>query len=222
MSVTVELRDAVALVRLDDGKANAAGHPLIESIGAALGRAGSEARAVAIVGRPGVFSGGFDLNVIKTGDRAAIGAMVNAGARLLMRLWGHPQPVVIGATGHAVALGAFMLLTADARLATAGAFRIGLNETAIGMTLPPFGVALAKARLSRRHLVNATLNATLYDPEGAQAVGFVDTVVPADELVEATVARAAELAKLDSNAYAATKQAMRGAEIEAVLESLSA
>ncbi len=220
--VSVELRDAVALVTLDDGKANAAGHALIEGIGAALDRAAAEARAVAIVGRPGVLSGGFDLKVIRSGDATAISNMVNAGARLMMRLWGHPQPVVIGATGHAVALGAFMLLTGDFRLASSGEFRIGLNETAIGMTLPGFGLTLAEARLSRRHLVNATLNATLFDPDGARDVGFVDAVVEPGELVDATVARAAQLASYDAAAFAGTKAAQRGAHIQRVLEGLPA
>jgi len=218
--ITFALEGPVAVLTLDDGKANAFGFELIEAFNELLDRAAAEARAVAIIGRPGVLSGGFDLKVVNSGDKAAIGRLVNNGARLMMRLYGHPQPVVVGTTGHAVALGAFALLSADYRIGVDGDFKIGLNETAIGLTLPEFGIALATERLSKRKLTQATLGATLYDPNAACDVGYLDEVTTPGALRDAVVAKAAAMAELDGPAFAGSKETLRGATIKRVAAGL--
>ncbi|MBW2666494.1 MAG: crotonase/enoyl-CoA hydratase family protein, partial [Deltaproteobacteria bacterium] len=164
-----ELRDGVAIAHLDDGKANAFSHEVISALGEHLDRFGAEAaesgvKAVLVAGRPGVLSGGFDLKVMGAGSNQVHG-LVAAGAELFCRFLEFPLPIVVAATGHAVAAGAIMLLAADARLGAAGKFRIGLSEVAIGMTLPHFAAALARNRLSKRHYLRATAQAELYSPE---------------------------------------------------------
>ncbi len=217
---TYEQVGDVALVTLDDGKANVFGPPMIAAVNAMLDRAADDARAVVLTGRPGLFSGGFDLNVARGGDAAQARAMGLAGARLMMRLYGWPQPLVVAASGHAIALGALCLLTGDHRLAADGEFRFGLNEVAIGRTLPPFAWLLAKERLSKRALTGAALTARMYDAEGARDAGFLDAVAAADELRDVALERAAQLAELDANAYSGMKQGLRGEGIDAVLANL--
>src|SRR5277367_4533151 len=158
--VTFELRDQVALVKMDDGKANALGYSLMDEIDAALDRAGREAAAVVLTGRPGRFSAGFDLAEMMNGvDRAR--ALVARGADLLMRLYALPMPLVVACTGHALAGGALLVLTGDVRVATRGAFRIGLNEVQIGMPIPVLAMELARDRLKPEHLTAATLFANV-------------------------------------------------------------
>lgn len=215
-----ELSDQVAIITMDDGKANAFGPDMIAAVDAHLERAGGEAKAVILTGRPGIFSGGFDLKVIRGGDAAAGRAMSLAGARLMMRLYGLPQPLVVAAPGHAIALGAFCLLTGDYRIGIEGDFRIGLNETAIGMSLPPFGLMLAQERLSKRHLARAAIGATLFGPLEARDAGFLDEVVAVADLPAAARAAADRLVALDGASYAAVKNALRGESIAAVLAGL--
>ena len=217
---TYEQIGDVALVTLDDGKANAFGPPIIAAVDAMLDRAADEAKAVVLTGRPGVFSGGFDLNVLRGGDMEKARAMGIAGARLMMRLYGSPQPVVVAASGHAVALGALCVLTGDHRLAADGDFRFGLNEVAIGRALPAFAWLLARERLSKRALTHAALTARMYDPEGARDAGFIDAVVPAGDLRDAAVEKAAQLAEFDADAFSAMKRDLRGDGIDAVLAGL--
>lgn len=217
---TYERVGDVALVTMNDGKANVFGPPMIAAVNAQLDLAAGEARAVVLTGRPGLFSGGFDLNVFRDAGPAEARAMGVAGARLMMRLYGWPQPLVVAASGHAIALGAFCVLTGDHRLAADGDFRFGLNEVAIGRTLPPFAWLLAKERLSKRALTQAALTAKMYDPEGARDAGFVDEVAAADELRDVALERAAQLAELDANAFSAMKQGLRGEGIDAVLADL--
>ena len=215
-----ELKDKVAVLHLDDGKANAVGYDLIGFINDSLDKAADDAGAVLLQGREGVLSAGFDLKEMANGPDAAA-ALVAEGAKLFLRLFSLPQPLVIACTGHAIAAGGFMLLSADNRIGAAGDFKIGLNETAIGMTIPVFGRELAKARLATQHVTRAYVQANLYDPDGAVAAGFLDKVLPPDQVVEGALAEAAALAELPAANYAGNKHEIRAPFIETIKASLT-
>jgi enoyl-CoA hydratase len=224
MSETLQYErlDDVARITFDDGKANALSHAAIDAYHAALDQAEKETKAVILAGRPGRFSAGFDLSVMKTGPDA-VRALVRAGAELCLRLYTFPQPVVVACTGHALAAGAIMLMSTDLRIGAAGEFKIGLNEVAIGMPVPLFATELARDRLSRRHLTAATSLATIFDPEGALDAGFLDRVVDADTVVDAATARATELAStLIPRAFVATRRNMRGVVAAHIRDTLDA
>ena len=162
-SVNVTIDDGVTVVRIDDGKANAVSHDIIAGLHAALDRSLEEATAVALVGRDGKFSAGYDLSVMTQGADATRG-LVEAGGRLMMRIYTHPQPTVAAVTGHALAAGGLLCLVCDTRIGAADVpAKLGLNETAIGMAMPWYGVRLAEARLSKRHLQRALLQSEIYD-----------------------------------------------------------
>ena len=206
--LTYRLEGNVAALVFDDGKANVLNDASIAALHAAMDRAEHEAGSVVLVGRPGRFSGGFDLSVMGS-DVGAMQALVRSGAEMLMRVWEFPRPFLIACTGHAVAGGAMFLLAADYRIGVEGDWSIGLNETAIGMPLPLFGVELARARLSPRFFTRAALHAELYGGAGAVEAGYLDEAVPPDALLERTMAKAQEMAKFASSGYAPTKRRMR-------------
>ncbi|HEX7095480.1 MAG TPA: crotonase/enoyl-CoA hydratase family protein [Acidimicrobiales bacterium] len=215
-SVQYELSGDVAVITLDDGKANALGHATIEALNAAFDRAEREAKAVVFAGRPGRFCAGFDLSVMQGGGDA-VRALVRAGADLALRLYTFPRPVVIACTGHAVAAGAILLMSADVRVGAAGEFKIGLNEVAIGMPVPHFAVELARDRLSRRHLTTSTLLATIHDPEHARDAGFLDAVLAPDAVVDDARHRAAAFAStLSIPAFETTRRTLRGPIADAI------
>ena len=214
------LQDRVAVIGLDDGKANAVGHYFVDAMSEGLDKAEREAGAVVITGRDGVFSAGFDLKELAKGEQQRTD-LVNRGAAMLLRLFSLPQPVVVASAGHAIAAGALVLLAADTRLGAAGDFKYGLNETAIGMSLPPFGMEMAKCRLSKRHQTQAIIQAQLYDPDAAQQVGYLDQVVAADALEAQALEQAAALAELPVEAYAGTKLAVRRDYIDRIAASLA-
>ena len=218
--VEFTMTGSVAVIAMDDGKANAMGPDMIAAVNDALDRAESEASAVVIIGREGVFCGGFDLKVIRSGDAVAQVAMTTAGAHLALRLYGFPKPVVMAATGHSVALGGFLLLAADHRIGVTGDFNVGLNEVAIGMSLPPFALMLSRARLGHRFLTGAALNATMYTHEQAIPVGFLDEMVAPGDLRSVAIAKAEALGALDATAFQRVKQDLRGGDIKAVLDQM--
>jgi enoyl-CoA hydratase len=219
--VTTSIEDGVAVIRLDDGKANAVSHAVIDALHAALDRATEDAEAVCIVGREGKFSAGFDLSVMTQGADATRG-LVGAGGELLMRIYGHEQPTVAAVTGHALAAGALLVLSCDTRIGADVPAKIGLNETAIGMGLPRYAVELARERLSKRHFTRATAQAEIYSPTTAVDAGYLDRVVALDELEPAAITEARRLGEFRTSAYGLTKSQGRSAIIAEVLDGLAA
>jgi enoyl-CoA hydratase len=214
------LQDGIATITLDNGKANVINLALQADLNAALDRAEADQAVVVITGRAGLFSGGFDLSVFKTDPVASV-KMLQGGALLARRLMLHPQPVLAACSGHAVAMGAFLLLGADWRLAMDGAFRIHAIEVQVGMTLPHFFIGLCKGRLSPAHWRTACATAWPYTPTQAREAGFVDEVCASDAFAARVQERAAYLKGLDAKAFTATKRKMLEpvvAELDRLLE----
>lgn len=220
-TVSYELRDQIAVIAIDDGKANALSFDVITAINGGLDRAEEDgAGAVLIAGRPGMFSGGFDLTVMRGGDAAAMMRLVTEGADLVLRLYRSERPIVAACTGHAVAAGAFLLMGSHFRVGGDGDFRLVLIETQIGMVLPDWAIEITKERLIGPHVQQAAIESRVYDPRMAVEAGFLDRVVPVEQLLETAMAEAARLAALPAAAYAgnATKVRAEGvARLEAAI-----
>ncbi len=218
-AVSWERHDRVLLVRVDDGKANAFSVPMITALDAQINAAEADDNigAVVITGNPRTFFAGFDLNVIQSGDNAAINELVTAGGALVRRVYGASVPVVAACTGHAVAAGALLLLGCDHRVGPDAPVKIGLNEVAIGLTLPRWALLIAQERLSRRHLQRCVANARLLNGASAVEAGYLDEAVSPDSVTERALEVAAELSEtLDARAYARTAQALRADLLTAI------
>ena len=213
---THDLADGVASITLDDGKVNALSAAMLASIGEQLDRAEADGAVVVLTGREKTFSAGFDLRTEADGWPA----MLAAGARLAERLLTFPRPTVVACNGNAIAMGGFLLLSADVRIGAQGAFRIGLNEVAIGMTLPWFGIEIARHRLARPYFDRCAVTGALLGPDEAQAAGFLDRVVAPEELREAAHAAARELTQVDANAHTATKLRVREQAVAGVRDGI--
>lgn len=207
-TISYELIDSIAVIRMDDGKANALSPAAVTALDAHLTRAGEEAKAVVIAGRPGKFSAGFDLKVMMSGPEAAR-SLVMAGGEFFMRLYEHPQPVVAAVSGHAIAGGVLLAASCDVRIGINGDFKLGLNEVSAGMPVPILAHALAQARLDRRRLNEAVLFSRMYSPAEAVEVGWLDQVVDGAELEAAAMKVAGQLMQLPAGPYARTKESLR-------------
>ncbi|MDT5242159.1 MAG: enoyl-CoA hydratase, partial [Mycobacterium sp.] len=120
-TVSYELNESVATITLDDGKVNVLSPAMQQNIDDALDRAemgagDGEVKAIVLAGNSRVLSAGFDLSVFNSGDAAAALAMLSGGFELSIRLLTFPVPVIIAATGPAIAMGSFMLLSGDHRV----------------------------------------------------------------------------------------------------------
>jgi enoyl-CoA hydratase len=220
--VTLARDGDVAVITLDDGKANALSFAVIDGLNDALTEAESAAKAVALIGREGKFSAGFDLSVM-TGSIDGARRLLADGARLGLRIYTFGIPVVLGVTGHALAMGGILTTTADYRVGAEGNYKIGLNEVAIGMPVPTFGVELCRDRLAKAWFTRCVQHAHLCSPTEAAAAGFLDEVVPLEDVGARAGAVAAQLAEtVHPGPFKTTRQNIRGALAEALRVGLEA
>ncbi|NNL66507.1 MAG: crotonase/enoyl-CoA hydratase family protein [Myxococcales bacterium] len=217
-NVGLELREGVAWITVDDGRVNALSEGLLHELDRALDTAEAEGAIAVLQGREGIFSAGFDMKTFARGYDPSV-AMVRAGAELVLRLLAFPAPVVTVCAGHAYPMGAFLMLAADVRFAAEGDFRIGLNEVAIGITLPAFAVELARHRLPP-HAFARVATGPLFPPSTARELGFVDHVLPRDALDAAVAEELQRLAAIDRASHVATKARLNARAIGAIRQAL--
>ena len=211
--IAYHLEDGIATLTLNNGKVNAISPDVIAAFNAALDQAVADRAVVIITGQPGILSGGYDLKVMTAGPKEAV-SLVTAGSTLARRLLAHPFPVIVACPGHAVAKGAFILLSADYRIGVDGPFSIGLNEVQIGMTMHHAGIELARDRLRRSAFHRSVINGEMFDPQSAVDAGFLDKVVSSEELQGAALAAARQLKKINMTAHKNTKLKVRKALLQ--------
>ncbi len=222
MSATVSITNDIALIRMDDGKANAINFDMIAALNAALDAAEAHAKAIVLSGRDGRFSGGFDLNAFASLGAEGTYRLLDAGAELLVRLYGNPLPVVAACTGHSIAMGVFILGACDTRVGASGEYKIGANEAITGMNLPIFALELSRDRLNPTHLTRATVQGLIYDPAGAVEAGYLDMLVDLDKVEATAMGIAAQLAMLPGASYSWNKNALRKGTLDRIRASLGA
>ena len=207
--------EAIATLTLNNGKVNALSHEMIAAFNQCLDQAKQDRAIVIITGQPGILSGGYDLKVMTSGIDNAFN-LVALGSTLTRRMLAHPYPIIVACPGHAIAKGAFLLLAADYRIGTEGAFNIGLNEVLIGMTMHNAGIELAKDRLTKPAFQRAVINGEMFNPQDAVSAGFLDRVVPAEQLLDTALAVATQMKKINMNAHSKTKLKVRKDLLEAL------
>lgn len=205
----------IATLTLNNGKVNAISPDMIAAFNHCLDQAEQDQAVVIITGQAGILSAGYDLKVMAAGPEQAIN-LVASGSTLARRMLAHPYPIIIACSGHAIAKGAFLLLCADYRLGVEGEFTIGLNEVLIGMTMHQAGIELAKDRLSKAAFQRAVINGELFSPTDAVSAGFLDRVVPVEQLLCTARAVAVQMKRINMPAHHKTKLKVRKSLLEAL------
>lgn len=219
--VDFRLDESIATITMDDGKVNVLSVGMQREVHAALDHAEAEGAVVVLRGRPGVFSAGFDLPVLQAGGTDAV-EMVRGGFELSARLLSFPYPVVIACTGHAIAMGVFLLLSGDHRVGGDHSYKITANEVAIGLTMPHAATEILRQRLTPAAFDRAVMLAEMFAPQAALEAGFLDRLVAPDD-VDTTARTVAEAARgLDLRAHAASKLRARAGTLAALRAAIDA
>jgi len=218
-SVQYTLQDQVATIRIDDGKRNALSPQVLREIYQALDRAEADRALVIMTGRDSVFSAGFDLHVMKRGGVDAL-RMLRAGYALTARVMAYPYPVISACNGHALAMGIFLMLSADYVIGSRGDFKIAANEVAIGLTMPRVAAAMLRHRLNPAAFQRAVTLSDYFDVESALGAGFFDELVDPADLIPCAEACAAKFRDLDLPAHTASKRRIRAALIRKIRFSI--
>lgn len=202
--VTYTLNDGVATLALDDGKANALGSQMWAELNTALDSAEKDDAIVVITGREGMMSGGFDLKEMGDGPQDAL-ELTSKGSKYARRIMAHPRPVIMAAPGHTIAMGAFLALACDYSMIKAGNYKVGLNETLIGMTMHNFGIEMGRYHLPKSYFNRCVINGEIFDPKGAMHAGFFDRVVPEEQWPMAIPMAGQMFGQLNAKAFRETK-----------------
>lgn len=219
--VTCEIDGGVATLRLDDGKVNVLSPAMQAAINDGLDQAERAGAVVVLTGRERVFCGGFDLATLRGGGQAASG-MLRGGFALAERVLTFPRPVVSACNGHAIAMGLFLMISADYRLGAEGPFKLTANEVAIGMPLPQSAIDICAGRINPAFMDRMLGLAEVFAPEDAVPAGILDRTAPHEDLVKQAQALAGQLAELDASAHRVSKLRVREAMVGALRASMDA
>ncbi|SOU86207.1 crotonase/enoyl-CoA hydratase family protein [Tenacibaculum dicentrarchi] len=207
------------IITLNNGKVNAISHEVIDSLNQLLDKAEAQKKVVILTGQPGIFSAGYDLKGMTTSPESAL-KLVTKGSKLSHRMLSFPTPIITACTGHAIAKGAFLLLSADYRLGAEGNFKIGFNEVLIGMTMHNAGVQIAKGRLTPNYVNRSVNNAEMYSPKDAVTAGFLDKIVPEIQVLPTAIKIAEMFAKLNLKAHHQTKLKVRKTALRSLKKAI--
>ena len=202
---TLTTEGDVSIITLDDGKANVFSSAMSSTINQLLDEVPNDKGALLITGRQGLLSGGFDLKTMTGGEAKDIIEMTVKGFKLLARIYGFSRPVVVASSGHAIALGAFLLCCADYRVGAKGKYLVQANEHRNNMSIPIPILEISKSRISKRHWHRAILNAEAYPIDQSVEAGYLDEVVDEGDLMKRAMEVATDLATLGHPHYQMTK-----------------
>lgn len=214
--VTYTFEDGIAVIKMDDGKANVLSPDMFAQLNTAFDKAEADKAVVVLTGRDpsdrGIFSGGYDLKIMMSGPEAAV-ALTCEGSRFALRILKHPFPVIGAASGHAIAMGAFTLLACDYRIGGDTGTKTGLNETQIGMTMHHFGIELAREFIPKHYLNRSMINGEIFGPDDAKAAGYYDVLIDKDAVMASAMGAAKMMTMLNMRAFKGTKLKSREALI---------
>ena len=167
--------DSVRVLHMEFGAANALGPEVVDAMQRELARAPAP---TVLTGEGKVFSAGLNLLQLDDLGRDELGAFVDRFSAAMVSALAAPFPLVAAVNGHAVAGGCVLAVACDERIGTDGPFKIGMNEIAIGLTLPAVVTEIIRGKLSPEHSHTVILGGALYPPQQAKEVGLLDEVAP--------------------------------------------
>jgi enoyl-CoA hydratase/carnithine racemase len=213
-----ETRDGQLMLTLDKARGNAMNPALIEELLDAA-REAAEAESVRGVllasARPKLFCPGLDLVELFELERPAMRAFMLRFAEAMWTLFALPKPVVAAVSGHAIAGGCILALTADWRVLAPGA-QIGLNEVKIGVPLPWSVALLLRYTAAPTACSEVALLGRNFEGDAALRAGLADELAAPEDFRDACLRRLAEFTEKDLHAFARTKAYLRGDTVAAM------
>ena len=203
---TFKKEEDISIITLDDGKANVFSSEMSQQVNDCLDQVETEKGCLIITGKEGMFSAGLDLKTIQSGDMEKILDMSSSAFKLLARIFSFPRPVIAACSGHGIALGTFLICCCDYRIGIKGDFMLGANEMRTNMVIPTPILELIKFRVNNSHKYRAVLGAEMYTLEKAKEAGLMDDVVNPEDLMQAAMEKAKDLATMGHPSYSLTKE----------------
>jgi len=202
--------DTIQELRLARPPVNALDPALVRALRDAIAKAQREgARGLMLSGREGMFSAGLDVPALLALPRETLRAFWSDFFGLCADIACAPIPIVAAITGHAPAGGAVLAIMCDYRVMADGAYKIGLNETQVGLAVPAPIQAVMRRLVGAYRAERLMVAGAMLESADAKAVGFVDELVATDLVVPRAIAWLTDLLKLPPHAMTQTRRIAR-------------
>ena len=213
--------DDVSMIKMDDGKVNVFSIEMLENFRANLSKVPRDKGVLIITGRSGVFSGGFNLKTFQAGDPKEITQMLSLGFETLYDIYSFPRPIIAAVSGHAIALGIFLVSCCDYRIGANGDFILQANEVRNKMSIPTQLIEIAASRLNKSHIYRALFHAEPYPIKSGVDAGWLDELVEPNKLEKRAMEKAKDLADLGHPYYKETKEILLGDTFEKIKAAIN-
>jgi len=202
-----EMKDKVAIVRLDHGKVNSIDLELISALEKELTEIESSSIvSVVLTGKDTIFSGGVDLiRFLKSGPEY-VAQFVGALSRLLERLFLFPKPIVAAINGHAIAGGCVMACTCDYRFMVDGKGKIGVAELPVGVPFPCIAFEIMRAVVPHNHIRKVIYTGQTFSAQDALQIGLIDEIAQPDSIIDKAVSVANQFGNIHPPTFKVTKE----------------
>ncbi|HEX8487396.1 MAG TPA: enoyl-CoA hydratase-related protein [Propionibacteriaceae bacterium] len=205
--VRLEVASGVAVLRIDRPKLNALNGEILRGLGYAAAECNRRAdiASVVVTGGEQVFAAGADIKEMAALSAAEMEQHSHVLQQSFTAVAGITKPVVAAINGYAVGGGCELALCADLRIAAVDA-TLGQPEIKLGV-IPGAGGTQRLARLvGPSRAKDLVLTGRFVGAAEALAIGLVDRVVPADEVVATASAWAQQFVGGPSVALRAAKE----------------
>jgi enoyl-CoA hydratase len=217
--IATNVEDRIAVVTMQRPPANAIDIALLEQLARTLNDLAprTDVAAMVLTGAGKAFSAGLDLKLVPTYDRTQQNELLRVLNQALYQLYALPIPTVAAVNGHAIAGGLVLALACDVRVAVDDGALFGLTEVRAGVPFPVAAMAVVTAELTPATARELVLGGKNHDPARARALGIVDELQPAGQVLARSKVLARELAAAPRQSYGRIKRQLRQeglAEIE--------
>jgi 3,2-trans-enoyl-CoA isomerase len=214
--VKVERTDKSAVLTLHRGKVNAFNGAVVGELRGQLEElaADDSVGALVLTGHGKFFSFGLDVPELYSMAKEDFAEFLRAFTHLYTTLFVYPKPVIAALNGHAIAGGCMIAVACDRRLMAEGYAKMALNEITFSSTVFAGSVEMLRACVGQRNAEEVLLSGAMFDPHRALTIGLVDTVVPADDLMDLALEEARVMADRSGPAFINMRKLLRGSIAE--------
>jgi enoyl-CoA hydratase len=217
--IQIRRHQDILTLELARGRGNSLSIEFLRAIDSALEEAARERpRGLVVTAGGRTFCAGFDLQAALSLDRRGMRELLGALYDVVRAIFAFPRPVVAALNGHTIAGGAILSLACDIRMMSGGEGRWGLNEIALGISVPGFAVEVARYALPRPVLERVLYAGRLYPGYKAFDMGILD-LVPDDAELEPLAHRAIERWTPSVDAFADIKARLHAPTLAAMEEA---
>ncbi|HJQ43588.1 MAG TPA: enoyl-CoA hydratase-related protein [Jatrophihabitantaceae bacterium] len=214
--IALQLADGIVTLTLNQPPVNALDASLVAELSASVAAiaADDDVRAVVITGGPEVFAAGGDVKEMSGWDYPHALRHAHALGDACTELAALPVPVIAAINGYALGGGLEVALAADLRVC-ADDSRLGFPEIKLGLIPGAGGTQRLPRLIGDSRAKDLILTGRTIRPDEALAIGLVNQVVPAADVLETATTYARRFADGPAVAVFAAKDAIdRGGQVD--------